>query len=401
MTPRQLLSSAPREAWASRTGFVLASIGAAAGIGNIWRFPYVVGSNGGAFLIPYVIAVALLGLPLMIVEFALGRRFRISVVPAFEAIGTRFRFVGLWLVAVLTTILAYYLVVTGWVLAYVLAFVANTRLPFGEFRSSYWPLGVFLLAAGLCFLVVRAGVHYYLTPDLSRLTDPLVWTAPFGQASFALGVGSGIMLTYASYAGDNALVKSAGLTTVADLLVALVGSLVIFPVVFSFAGDPAGGVQLAFVTLPRIFQDVAFWRFFGGASFLLLFIAALTSAVSILEVPVATFVDAYGVGRRRATAIASAAVTLIGLPSALSYTALKVELLGTPLLDLKDFVSGTVGLMAAGLMMSVAAGWIAAPHLRHAAGVGRRGQRVFMVLVRFVIPAVLALALAMRAFRGM
>jgi len=388
LTPRQLLSSAPREAWASRTGFVLASIGAAVGIGNIWRFPYVVGSNGGgAFLIPYVIAVALLGLPLMIVEFALGRHFRTSVVPAFEAIGTRFRFVGLGLVAVLTIILAYYLVVTGWVLAYVLAFVADTPLPFGEFTSSYRPLGFFLLAAGLCFLVVRAGVHrgieclsrvlmptffvmlailavmalslpgapqgiaYYLTPDLSRLTDPLVWTAAFGQAFFSLGVGSGIMLTYASYAGDNDLVKSAGLITVADLLVALVGGLVIFPVVFSFGGDPAAGVQLAFVTLPRIFQDLAFGRFFGGAFFLLLFIAALTSAVSILEVPVATLVDAYGVGRRRATAIASAAVTLIGLPSALSYTALKVELFGTPLLDLKDFVFGTVGLMAAGLIL--------------------------------------------------
>ena len=186
MTPQQLLSSAPREAWASHTGFVLASIGAAVGIGNIWRFPYMVGSNGGgAFLIPYVIAVALLGLPLMIVEFALGLRSRTSVVPAFEAIWTRFRPAALGLVAVLMMILAYY--------------------------------------------------------------------------------------------------------------------------------------------------------------------------------------------RKRAAAIAAAAVTLIGLPSALSYTALKVELFGTPLLDLKDFVFGTVGLMAAGLMMSVMAGWFAAPHLRHAAGVGRRG----------------------------
>jgi NSS family neurotransmitter:Na+ symporter len=347
------------------------------------------------------------------------------------------RFLGLVLVLILTMILAYYLVVTGWVLAYVLAFATGKPMSFAEFTSSYRPLVFFLLSAALCFVVVRTGVHggierlsrvlmptlfvmlavlvvvalslpgasrglaYYLTPEFPRLLDPLVWTAAFGQAFFSLGVGAGIMLTYAGYGVRGELLKTAMLITGADLLVALLGGLVVFPVVFSFGSDPAAGVQLAFVTLPRIFQEMTFGMVFGTAFFLLLFIAALTSAVSVLEVPVATLVDAYGVARKPATAIAAGAVTLIGLPSALSYTALKVELFGTPLLDLKDFAFGTLGLMTAGLVMSVTAGWFADEQiLRMAVGGGPWRRGLFVVVVRFLIPLVLFVNLAVRMLGG-
>ena len=147
-----------REAWSSRTGFVLASIGSAVGIGNLWRFPYVVGtSGGGAFLLPYMIAVGLCGLPLMILEFSLGRHFRSSVVPAFAAMHPRLRWLGFGLVCLQSMILSYYLVVTGWVLAYFLAFATGASVTFAEFTASYTPLGFLLLASALCFLIVQAG----------------------------------------------------------------------------------------------------------------------------------------------------------------------------------------------------------------------------------------------------
>ncbi len=426
-----------REKWSSGMGFILASIGSAVGIGNIWRFPYMVGENGGgAFLIPYLIAVFLFGLPLMILEFALGRHFKTSVVPAFGTIGKKFKIAGFFLVFVMGMILSYYLVITGWVLAYSLFFITGNPIPFSQFTGSYYPLLFFLTSAAITFFVVRAGVRqgieklskflipllfamllllvifalslpgaakgieFYLTPDFGKLADPLVWTAAFGQAFFSLGVGTGIMLTYGSYMRDENIAKSAGLITVADLLVAILGGFLVFPIVFSFGLDPASGVQLAFVTLTPIFQEMSFGFLLGAVFFLLLFFAALTSAVSMLEVPVATLIDSYGFERKKATLLVSMAILLVGLPSALSYTPLKLALFGTPLLDIKDFAFGTIGIISAGLVLTIVAGW----YLDH--GVisrqigGRRWmQRLFMLIIKFFIPAILFLNLVARVIK--
>ncbi len=379
-----------REKWSSSIGFILASIGSAVGIGNIWRFPYMVGENGGgAFLIPYLIAVFLFGLPLMMLEFTLGRHFKTSVVPAFSTIGKKFKLAGFFLVFIMGMILSYYLVITGWVLAYSLFFITGNPIPFSQFTGSYYPLLFFLTSAVTTFFVVRAGVRqgieklskflipllfamllllvifaislpgaakgieFYLTPDFGKLADPFVWTAAFGQAFFSLGVGTGIMLTYGSYMRDENIVKSAGIITVSDLLVAILGGFVVFPIVFSFGLDPAAGVQLAFVTLPPVFQEMSFGFLLGAIFFLLLFFAALTSAVSMLEVPVATLIDSYGFERKKATLLVSMVIFLVGLPSALSYTPLKLALFGTPLLDIKDFAFGTIGIISAGLVLTI------------------------------------------------
>ncbi|MBI4587963.1 MAG: hypothetical protein HY725_03930 [Candidatus Rokubacteria bacterium] len=172
-------------------------------------------------------------------------------------------------------------------------------------------------------------------------------------------------------------------------------------VVFAFGVDPASGVQLAFVTLPRIFQEMNFGFVLGAAFFLLLFPAALTSAVSILEVPVSTLMDVCGLGRKRAAWMATLAIMLAGLPSALSYTALRVELFGVPLLDLKDFVFGTIGMVVAGLVVSVCAGWFVEPRMiLEEIGGGRRWQRLFMLIVRVFIPVVLFANLAARVLGG-
>ena len=427
----------PREKWSSSIGFILASIGSAVGIGNIWRFPYMVGENGGgAFLIPYLIAVFLFGLPLMMLEFALGRHFKTSVVPAFGTIGKKFRMAGFFLIFVMSMILSYYLVITGWVLAYSLFFIIGNPIPFSQFTGSYYPLLFFLVSGGISFFVVRAGVkqgieklskflipllfamllalvifalslpgaakgiEFYLTPDFGKLADPLVWTAAFGQAFFSLGVGTGIMLTYGSYMRDENIVKSASIITVSDLLIAILGGFVVFPIVFSFGLDPAAGVQLAFVTLPPIFQEMSFGFLLGAVFFLLLFFAALTSAVSMLEVPVATLIDSYGVERKKATSIVSIIIILIGLPSALSYTALKLELFGTPLLDIKDFAFGTIGIIAAGLILSIIAGWfIDEDIIFKQIGGSRWMQRLFMLIIKIFIPLILFINLMARVIK--
>lgn len=426
-----------REKWSSSIGFILASIGSAVGLGNIWRFPYIVGLNGGgAFLIPYLIAVFLCGLPLMVLELAMGRHFKTSVVPTLSAIGKRFRFAGFFLVFVMGMILSYYLVITSWVLAYSIFFIVGVTIPFSAFTRSYYPLLFFLMSGIISFVVVRAGVkrgieklskllvpvlfgilcilvvfslslpgamrgiEFYLTPDFSKLLNPYVWTAAFGQAFFSLSVGTGIMLTYGSYMGEERIVKSAAVITVADLLIAILSGFVIFPIVFSFGLDPATGVKLAFVTLPPIFQTMSFGSFWGAVFFLLLFFAALTSAVSMLEVPVATLIDSYGLKRKNATWIVSLIIILIGLPSALSYTPLQLELFGKPLLDLNDFAFGTVGIIAAGLVLSITVGWfLDLGIIFKEIEVGRRMQKLFLFVIKFFIPFVLLINLVSRVIK--
>jgi NSS family neurotransmitter:Na+ symporter len=305
-----------REQWSSTLGFILASIGSAVGIGNIWRFPYIVGANGGgAFLVPYLISVLLFGLPLMVLELAIGRSTETSVVSAFRSIRKRFSVAGLVIVAIVSLILGYYLVITSWVLAYALFFALGRPVEFGAFTDSYLPLVFFLLSGLAVFLTVRSGVRegiekasrylvpvlvvilllvtfsltepgavegvgFYLSPDYSRLTYPAVWIAAFGQAFFSLSVGMGILLTFGSYLGREAIFRNAFIIAVADMLIAILAGLVIFPLVFTADLDPAAGVNLAFITLSSAFTEIRYGMLLGALFFLMLFAAALTSAVS-------------------------------------------------------------------------------------------------------------------------
>ncbi|KLK87468.1 sodium:calcium symporter [Methanoculleus sediminis] len=427
-----------REQWSSTLGFILASIGSAVGIGNIWRFPYIVGANGGgAFLIPFLIAVLLFGLPLMVLELAIGRSTGTSVVSAFRSIRQRFAAAGLVIVAVVSLILGYYLVITSWVLAYALFFAFNRPMDFDAFTGSYLPLVFFLLSGLAVYVTVRSGVRggierasrylipfllviltflvifsltepgaaegigFYLSPDFSRLTDPAVWIAAFGQAFFSLSVGMGILLTFGSYLGREALFRNAAIIAVADMLIAVLAGLVIFPLVFTAGLDPAAGVNLAFITLPTAFTEIQYGTVLGALFFLMLFAAALTSAVSMLEVPTAALMDSYGYPRKRATLLVFAAVMVLGLPSALSYTALNLEAFGMPFLDFADYAFGTIGLIVAGLLVSVVGGWFMI-RTRICAEIGGCGwqQKVYMALIRYGVPAVLLITLVGSFFRG-
>lgn len=412
------------ERWSSGWGFVLAATGAAVGIGNIWRFPAVVGRNGGgAYLLPFLIAVFVFAVPLMILEIHSGRSGRADVVTAFGIAKPAVRPLGWVLVGVVVLILSYYLVITGWILAFLLAAITGTGLTLAGYTSTYLPLasfvGALLVVGAVLALGVRAGIErattilmpfvflillglavfattlegfidglaFFLTPDTSVLFDPTVWAAAFGQAFFSLSAGMGILLTYGSYADDSLDVPRATvLIAAADVLVAILAGVVIFPIVFTFGLEPTLGSELAFSTLPAAFSLLPGGRAVAVAFFGLLFAAAVTSAISMMEVGVSTVRGATPMDRRGATVVVMATLFLLGLPSALSYTPLRLAAYGTPILDLLDETVGTLGLPVTALVIAIVFGHVAERRWQAASGAERVAERV----VRYVLPVVLA-----------
>ena len=426
------------EQWSSRTGFILAAIGSAVGIGNIWRFSAVLGQNGGgAYLIPYLIAVFLCALPLMVLEFSMGRHFQGTVVSAFRAVRPRFRVIGWLLCGILFLILSYYLVIAGWTIGYFLFSLARESVSFSGFTGGWLPVILFMVTAVLTGIVVSRGVRagierisillipvsigtlvilalygstlpgfseglsFLFTPDFSVLTDPLLWGAAFGQAFFSLSVGTGILLTYGAYISrDQGVPVSSLIITVADVAVALIAGIVIFPIVFSFGLVPTVGAELAFTTLPRAFAVMPAGWLIAAAFFLVLFFAALTSAISMLEVSVAAIRESLGWSRNRAAAVLTGAVLVIGLPSALSYSAMDFRLGGIRVLDFMDETVGTLGLPVAALLLAVTFTWFLSRDVL-AGEIGPLLARIIYPLCKFVIPAVLFVTTAARLLSGL
>ncbi|MDT8357501.1 MAG: sodium-dependent transporter [Methanomicrobiaceae archaeon] len=427
------------EQWSSRTGFILAAVGSAVGIGNIWRFSAVLGENGGgAYLIPYLIAVFLCALPLMIFELSLGRHFHGTVVSAFRSVRYQFRIFG-WLVCgIIFLILSYYLVIAGWTLGYFFFSLSGELILFSDFTAGWLPVFLFAVTALLTGLVVSGGVKrgieristylipvsvgtllilalygstlpgfsegldFLFTPDFSVLGDPLLWSAAFGQAFFSLSVGMGILLTYGAYIGHEQGVPVSSLViTVVDVGVALLSGLVIFPIVFSFGLAPAAGAELAFTTLPRAFAVMPGGLAIAAAFFLVLFFAALTSAISMLEVNVAALRESLLWSRKRAVIILTAAVLIIGIPSALSYSALDLTIVGIRVLDFLDETVGTLGLPISALMLAIIFTWFLSPSRNLLIGeIGNGLARVIHPLCKFIIPAVLLVTTAARLGSG-
>ena len=441
-----------RGMWSSRAGFILAAAGSAVGLGNIWGFPTQVGQGGGAtFVFIYLVCIFLICAPIMAGEVALGRRTRLSPVGAFEALasGRRWWLVGALGVLAGVGILSFYSVIAGWAVAY-MWFVATGAVSggpddigqfFGEFTgngfvSAFLAILVIGVTAGVLLGGVRAGIErvtkalmpllvllllalavravtlpgageglaYYLRPDLSRLADVGVFTSALGQAFFSLSLGMGCILTYGSYLGRGDGIAASALSIVAlDTSIALLAGFIIFPVGFSIAGfDPAtGGPGLIFTVLPRLFAEMPGGQLFGGAFFLLLSVAALTSTISLLEVPVSHCVDALGWTRQKAVAAVAGAVSVLAIPSALGNGAVgfftNLPGLGMGFLDLMVTVWNEVALPVGGLLTAVFVG--------HVWGVGRaldemraEGQwmpaaEAWSFLIRWVCPAAIAMIL--------
>ncbi|WP_254272535.1 sodium-dependent transporter [Haloarcula marina] len=414
------------ERWSSRIGFLLATVGAAVGLGNIWRFSAVVGQNGGgAYLVPYLLAALCCAVPLLVLELAVGRTLRTDVVSAFRAGGPRYAVFGWVVVLSVLLILSYYLVLTGWVLGFLLSYAVDRPTTFATFTAGWAPVGAFLvttaLTGGIVSLGVRDGIEraatvllptvfvalaglaayattlagwdravdFLFTPEFAVLADPGLWSAAVGQVFFSLSVGQGIMITYGGYVDDDTdLRRSAVLVTVADIGAALIAGLVIFPVVFTFGLEPALGTELAFRTLPSAFEAMPFGRWVAIAFFGLLFFAALSSAVAMLEVGVTTVATTTRADRPRATVALTAGMAVLGLPSALSYSPVSLSLWDVPVLDLVDGTVGTLALPVSALLLTLTFVYGADLDLV------RRELGGLYPVVKYVVPAVLLVVTA-------
>jgi len=363
------MALAGRGAFGSRIGFILAAAGSAVGLGNIWGFPMQVGQGGGAaFVVVYLLCVFLICAPIMIGELVVGRRGQKDPVGSFRAIrpGTPWWLAGALGVLAGVGILSFYSVIAGWTVAYIwytaTGAVAGSPEAIGGFFGRFTanaPLNIGLTAgvllvtaviiAGgvrdgiermtkimmpvlfllLLMLVVRAvtlpgageGLAFYLRPDMSKTLHLPVINAALGQAFFSLSLGMGAMITYGSYLPKSTnLANAAAWVVVLDTCVALIAGFIIFPAGFSIAGfDPAaGGPGLIFTVLPRLFASMPGGDLFGGAFFVMLMLAALTSMISLLEVPTSHLIDTHGWSRRKAVWTLTAITMALAIPSALA-----------------------------------------------------------------------------------
>jgi len=442
------LPSPVREQWSSRLGFVLAAAGSAIGLGNIWRFPFKAGDNGGgAFVLIYLACLFFLCVPYLFAELALGRNSKRNPVGAIRAIRGRspWSLVGGLCVVTGLAIFSYYAVVAAWAVGYVfrdLAAGEATNAAFARFTADpLWivPLfGGFLAATAgvvargvrrgierwarilmpvlfvlLCLIIFRtvtlpgagAGLEFYLTPDFSEVSGLMVVEA-LGQAFFSLSLGMGTMITYGSYLPDDEnLVVAGGYVAVFDTLIALMAGLMIFPAVFAMGQNPAEGPPLVFVVLPEVFGAMPLGAFVGTLFFLFLAIAAFTSGISLLEVFVSYLVDETTWSRPTAAWSAGGVAFVMGLPAALSQGAVPALsdlswLVGDRIfgprpgvLDIMDVLWGSIALVLGAVLLSVFVGWVwgaddALQELRSGDGhtVGRWVGPAWRTTIKYVFP---------------
>lgn len=438
------------ERFASGFGFVLAAIGSAVGLGSIWKFPYEVGENGGGgFLLFYLLGLLLVVFPLLLAEFVIGRRGRGGAALSLQRVAIEakrsphWRWIGLAGIATGFVILTYYAVIAGMTMAYVpLALTAGfagadqarSAAAFAELTGSplhlgFWQAAFLAVAALVVARGVRKGVEAactFLMPLLALLMLALVvyavvegdvaqaldfllvphWDAvspraaldALGLGFFSIGVGMGVMITYAAYAGESFdLTRAAVVTLAGDTAISLMAGIAIFPIVFAEGLDPAGGANLMFVTLPIAFGDLPFGDLVGAAFFLLLFVAALASTISLFEVVAAPIIRATGIGRARISAAVAVAAWIGGLPSMLSFNlwseARPLAALGLDLgiFDTVDGIASNLLLPTCGLALSIFAGWLL-PARIYEAELGRATRRLdvaLRLLLRWVAPGII------------
>ena len=440
--------------FANRFGAVMAMAGSAIGLGNIWRFPYMVGQNGGAaFIFVYLLAALLLCVPIFVSESIIGKKTQLSTFGAFERLapGSKWKWMGFLTVFTPLIILSFYSVVGGWSIEYLaksLTFSfsdpavgqAGHSAIFGKFISSTWkPLichtafiavNVFVVAAGvhkgierftkyttpLLFVLVvaimvyalalpgsGAGIDYMLKPDFSKLTPSVVLSA-MGQAFFSLSLGVGCILTYASYLRrEENLLAVGSFTVVFDLLFAIIAGFAIMPAVFAAGIEPGAGPGLIFETLPFIFSSMgAEAPVLSGAVAILFFVtilfAALTSSVSMLEVGVAYLVDQKNVSRRRATLLLGAGCWALGALCSLSFGPLAdIHIAGQTIFDFCDKLTSNFLMAFGSLLFVIFVGWrMSRDEVRDEftnGGVYKANSRIFNGLfffIRYVAPVAIA-----------
>ena len=438
-----------REQFGSRLGFILASAGSAVGLGNIWRFPYVTGENGGAaFVFIYLLMVFSIGFTVMLAEFTLGRRTQRNNVGALMRLGgKKWSMVG-WLGIVASIIiLSFYGVIGGWTIKYFLAVFQG--LPSGAdaaaqagktfegfithspsvilYQALFMIATIWVVSKGIgqgierfckilmpalfvimLVLVVRSvtldgameGIIFYLKPDFSKVTGGMILAA-MGQAFFSLSLGNGGMLTYGSYLRkEEPLPSSAFQICILDSLVAFLSGLIIFPAVFAFGFEPGAGAGLTFVTLPAVFSQMFGGAFWAGLFFLLLIIASLTSSVNMLEVVCSHFIDEKGWSRAKAPWAIGGGIFLLGVPSAISLAG-GLNIFGKSFLDAMDFIASNLMMPVGGLFIVLFTGWVISDAAKDEVTNGGRIPFAMLPVWQVLCKVVAPLAIGYIFFQGL
>lgn len=443
--------------FASRIGLIAATVGSAVGLGNVWRFPAEVQQGGGAaFVIVYVLCVFLLGVPVMVAEFAIGRAGRSDAVGVFERLGAgpAWRTAGAIAILASYMILCFYMVVAGWTFEYLMQSLTGAlyapvqgvaagaagqfQARMTEYISQGWnplintwiviALNIGVLVFGvqkgierlsnvlmpLLFLILivfacvslslpgaAEGVRFFLDPDFSRIT-PAVTLSALGQAFFSLSLGMGILVTYASYyPAATRLTRTAVTVSLLDLLVAMLMGFIIFPAVttFGLTGENMQGATLVFVTLPEVFSRMPACRLWSSLFFLLLTLAAVTSTISIAEVTVAFLGRSLRLSRLKATLLALLPLFLFSTVCSLSQGPLGyIRIAGRNIFDFLDNTATNLMLPVASILLCIYIGWFAPrgmllDQLSNSGSITARAYRPVMFIIRYIAPALIALVL--------
>lgn len=396
-----------RDQWGSKIGFILAAAGSAVGLGNIWKFPYLAGSNGGgAFVFVYFAILIVVGFTLMMAELTIGRHTQLSPVGAYRKIKAKWAWVGAIGVIAGFLILSFYSVIGGWVINYIVksltggfhvadssqfatiftSFITSPIEPI-IYQAIFMVLTVGIVIGGisggiekyskilmpglfimLIVVVLRSltlpnameGVKFFLVPDFSEITPSVILSA-LGQVFFSLSLGMGAMITYGSYLSkEENLVTSSFQIPLLDTVAALLAGLAILPAVFSFGFSPEQGPGLLFITLPAVFDAMPLGTIFGFLFFVLVLFAAVTSSISLLEVSVSYVVDELNWDRKKASLLLGLIIFILGVPSSLGLGVWDhISLVkGKDILDSVSFVAENIFLPLGGMLLCIFIGWV-------------------------------------------
>lgn len=431
-----------RSNFTSRIGFILSAAGSAVGLGNIWRFPYLAAQyGGGTFLLCYIILAVTFGFALMVAEIALGRKTGLSTLGAFSALNKRYRFIGVLETLVPVLILPYYSVIGGWVIKYFFTFLAGGGIAAAE--DTYFtgfisgvsgPILWFAVFTSITAVVVICGVEkgiekvskimmpllvvltvfislyvltidgaidglkYYVMPHMADFSIKTVLSA-MGQLFYSMSLAMGIMITYGSYMRKSTnLESSVRQIEIFDTGIAFFAGLMIVPAVYAFSGgDPSAlnaGPGLMFITLPKVFASIKFGRVIGTVFFVLVFFAAATSAISLMEAIVSSLMDFFHWSRRKTCILVFVYSLLMGIPSSLGFGVWDfIQPLGMSILDAWDFISNSILMPVVALLTCFFVGFVIKPQTiieeACAEGASFKGRGLFTVIIKWIAPVIL------------
>lgn len=450
-----------RENFKSRIGFLLVSAGCAIGIGNVWKFPFITGINGGGiFVLFYILFLIILGLPILIMELAIGRASKKSIVLAYKALepkGTKWHIHGYFCIFGCALLMMYYTTVSAWMLIYFKKFLSSEFLIFNNeniatiftntlsdpVKMTIYMAFIVIVGFLVCSIGVQKGVEgvtkimmvllllmiivlvvnslsldkaidgikFYLLPDINRAKEQgilNVATAAMNQAFFTLSLGVAAMEIFGSYmSSKNTLFNEAGIICILDTFVAILSGLIIFPACFSYSIDPAAGPSLIFITLPNIFINMPYGQIWGTLFFLFMFFASFSTIIAVFENLIANIIDNFNITRKKAAIICCIIILVGSMPCLLGYNILSNvhPMPGKDILDTEDFIVSNlllpIGSLIFLLFTTSKLGWGFDNYIEECnVGVGIKMKKVFKTYFKYILPILIIIIILSGLFNA-